>query len=264
VVGVSQGIVTKDSGTSHSGTLVPPRFPQNWINSDNSVAPPVAPGARVVPPDCPDSPAEARRRRRRQLSHDIHHELGTIMMLASLLATSPDVGPDSKQRARQILGETRWLDQLQRAYEDCALEPDNTAPEPVGILALDAVAREVVAAMSLSTATAITVTARPTHARADRLAFWRAVRNLIDNAVRAAGPAGHVEVTLYDEDGWAVVQVDDDGPGFGAAKPGLGSLGLGIVQDMTGAWGGHLQIRHRSRGGASVRMLLPESPPGPL
>jgi len=100
--------------------------------------------------------------------------------------------------------------------------------------------------------------------RADRLAFWRAVRNLIDNAVRAAGPAGHVEVTLYDEDGWAVVQVDDDGPGFGAAKPGLGSLGLGIVQDMTGAWGGHLQIRHRSRGGASVRMLLPESPPGPL
>ncbi len=217
-----------------------------------------------TPTGAAESPAELRRRRRRQLSHDIHHELGTIMMLASLVSTSDDVGPQSQERARQILGETRWLDQLQRAYEDCAQEPDDTLPTSVEAIALDAVAREVVAAMRLSTATRITVVSQPAFARADRLAFWRAVRNLIDNAVRAAGPTGHVEVSLYAEAGWAVIQVDDDGPGFGAAKPGLGSLGLGIVQDMTAAWGGHLQIRHRARGGASVRMLLPDAPPGPL
>src|SRR5690348_10033653 len=41
------------------------------------------------------STSEALRLRRRQLSHDIRHELGTITMLASLLSSAPDIGQES-------------------------------------------------------------------------------------------------------------------------------------------------------------------------
>ena len=57
--------------------------------------------------------------RRRQLSHDIRHELGTIMMLASLLSCAEDVGPESRDRARHILGRVREVTHL----EFCALGP---------------------------------------------------------------------------------------------------------------------------------------------
>ncbi|HEU4421104.1 MAG TPA: hypothetical protein VFR67_01030, partial [Pilimelia sp.] len=43
-------------------------------------------------------------RLRRQISHDIYHELSTIMLLASLLGSAPELDPGSRERARQILG----------------------------------------------------------------------------------------------------------------------------------------------------------------
>jgi signal transduction histidine kinase len=199
-------------------------------------------------------------RLRRQLSHDIHHELSTIMLLASMLSTAPDVGADSRNRARQILGETRWLDQLHRAYDNSLGADGTTAPmaEPVR---LDLLGAEVVGAMQLSTFVQISFTGTPVWARVDRLAFWRALRNLVGNAVRAAGPEGEVETRVEAEDGWAVVHVDDNGPGFGAVPPGTASLGLGIVQDLAAAWGGELEIRRGVLGGCGVTLRLPVSPP---
>jgi signal transduction histidine kinase len=195
--------------------------------------------------------------RRRQLSHDIHHELGTIMMLAYLISDASDVGDESKDRARQILGETRWLEQLQRAYEETVLDVRGAGqPTPPAPIRLDVLAGEVVAAMKLSTLTRVTFAAVETWAHADRLAFWRALRNVVGNAVRAAGGSGQVDVRVTAEDGWALAQVDDDGPGFGAVPPGPGSLGLGIVQDMVAAWGGELEIRRGVLGGCCVRLRL--------
>jgi hypothetical protein len=199
----------------------------------------------------------------RQISHDIHHELGTIMMLASLVSIAPDVGAESRERARQILGEIRWLDELQRAYEALTVAPEAPALSgPPVPMRLDALAADVVSAMQLSTLTRITITAAETWARTDRLGYWRALRNMIDNALRAAGGSGHVEVSVSTVDGWAVAQVDDDGPGLGQVPPGLSSLGLGIVQDLASARGGQLEIRRGALGGCCVRLLLPADPPG--
>ena len=39
-------------------------------------------------------------------------------------------------------------------------------------------------------------------------------RNLIDNAVKYAGPRPRVEVRLRIEHGWAVVRISDNGPGI--------------------------------------------------
>ena len=49
----------------------------------------------------------------------------------------------------------------------------------------------------------------------DEIALRRSARNLVDNAVRAAGPDGRVEVAVRREGSRAVLEVSDDGPGFG-------------------------------------------------
>ncbi|UWP85489.1 sensor histidine kinase [Dactylosporangium fulvum] len=208
--------------------------------------------------------AERNRLRRRQLSHDIHHELGTIMLLASLLSTAPDAGEESRKRARQILGEARWLDQLQRAYEEHVPDvDDHDEPATTQPIRLDLMAQEVVDAMRLCTVTEISLTSSEAWALADRLAVWRALRNVLDNALRAAGANGRVEVRVFGHEGWSVAEVDDNGPGFGAIEPGLASLGLRIVQDVATAWAGQLEYRRSSLGGCCVRLRLPAVPPGP-
>ncbi|MER7005356.1 HAMP domain-containing sensor histidine kinase [Dactylosporangium sp. NPDC000555] len=205
--------------------------------------------------------AERDRLRRRRLSHDIHHELGTIMLLASLLTTAPDVGEESRKRARQILGEARWLDQLQRAYEESTPERDGGhGPAHVRPVRLDLVAAEVVEAMRLSSTVDIRLTAAEAWANVDRLALWRALRNVLGNALRATGASGRVEVRVFAADGWSVAEIDDNGPGFGAIEPGLASLGLGIVQEVATAWAGQLEYRRGRLGGCCIRLRLPAAP----
>jgi signal transduction histidine kinase len=199
-------------------------------------------------------------RLRRQISHDIYHELSTIMLLASLLGSATELDPGNRERARQILGETRWLHQLHRAYEESVSNARGRRPAVAEPVRLDLLIDEVVGAMQLSTLTRIGFTATEAWARVDRLAFWRTLRNLVGNAVRAAGTDGRVEVRVTTVAGWVVTEVDDDGPGFGAVPAGTASLGLGIVQDLAAAWGGVLEITRGVLGGCCVRLRLPASP----
>lgn len=200
---------------------------------------------------------------RRQLRHDMRHELATVLLLASVLESAPELGPESRKRCRQLLAEARRLEELQRAYEDSFEEhPDQGrfAPDPVW---LDVVAREVVDASSLSTPTTISLRANAACGQVDRLAFWRALRNMIGNAVRAAGPAGRVDVRVESLDGWAIVQVDDDGPGFGSGASGTDSLGLEIVRGFADRWSGRLEIGRSELGGCQARLRLRATPPAP-
>jgi signal transduction histidine kinase len=198
--------------------------------------------------------------RRRQIHHDLHHELSTITLLASVLDSATDIGPDSRRRVRQILGETRWLHELVLAFERSFAEPDASPVDPVAAVRIDRYAAETVRALQMSTFTRIHLRTQATWARVESLAYWRALRNIVGNAVRAAGPRGRVEVQVRPVAGWALAQVDDDGPGFGEAAPGIGSLGLGIVQDLAASAGGELEIRRGVLGGCCVMLRLPAAP----
>jgi signal transduction histidine kinase len=202
---------------------------------------------------------------RRRLRHDIRHELGTIIMLASAVAVAEDVGDTSRARIDQLLGETRWLDHLLRRLDE---DDDHPTPAPERIR-VDDLTAEVVTGMRLVTPHEIRLTTGEAWAHMDPVALWRAVRNVLENACRLA--EGRVDVHVEAAQGRLVIQVDDDGPGFGAgwgtpegrrpARPGLASLGLGIVHDLISGYGGTLEIRTCEMGGARVRMLLPAAPP---
>jgi K+-sensing histidine kinase KdpD len=227
-----------------------------WIDKPrgNTVQP--VPRGIVAVPTATTAGSDPRDQHRQQLSHDIRHELGTVMMLASLLVSGEDVGPDGRRRARQLLDEARWLVELQNAYQDSAATGADAVPSRLEPIRLDLCARQAMAPVLLSSATAIDIIATEVWAVADRLAFWRALRNIVGNAIRAAGPSGRVVLRVERAEPWAVAQVDDNGPGFGSACSGIASMGLDIVRESVAACGGHLEIRRGGLGGCCVRMRM--------
>lgn len=177
-------------------------------------------------------------------------------MLASAVAVSDDIGPASRERVQQLLGETRWLDHLLRRLE----EDTDTDPVPSGeLVRVDELAGDVVAGLRLTTGHRLGFVAQPAWTHMEALALWRALRNILDNGCRVA--RSRVDVEIAAEDGWITIQVDDDGPGFGSGPPGLASLGLGIVHDLVSGHGGGLEVRHSESGGARIRILLPAASP---
>jgi signal transduction histidine kinase len=90
----------------------------------------------------------------------------------------------------------------------------------------------------------------------DPVLLSRAVTNLLDNAARAAGPAGQVNVLVSETGTGSTVEVSDDGVGFGRAPRGSGQ-GLAVVAAAVRACRGRLEILSGPGPGTKVRLLLP-------
>jgi signal transduction histidine kinase len=93
--------------------------------------------------------------------------------------------------------------------------------------------------------------------------LWRVLTNVVDNAARAAGSAGRVEITvgmLANAPPQALLQVQDNGPGFGHGPPGAASLGLGVVTRLLESCGGSMEVEAPAGGGVLVRIVIPAEP----
>ncbi|MCO1657855.1 sensor histidine kinase [Pseudonocardia humida] len=95
--------------------------------------------------------------------------------------------------------------------------------------------------------------------RVDRAALSRVVGNLVDNAVRAAGPGGSVRLATHPSraDGVVAIDVVDDGPGFPHGPRGSSGLGLELVGRLLAACGGRLELDAVAPHGTRARVLLP-------
>lgn len=85
----------------------------------------------------------------------------------------------------------------------------------------------------------------------------RVVTNLVRNAVRAAGPDGVVQVTVASTRGRILLDVEDDGPGFGRL-PVMNGIGLRSSSRLVHAARGRLTTGPARLGGAAVRVNLPQ------
>ncbi|HET7386463.1 MAG TPA: HAMP domain-containing sensor histidine kinase [Nocardioidaceae bacterium] len=101
--------------------------------------------------------------------------------------------------------------------------------------------------------------AEQTVAYGDPVALRRAVGNVLDNAARAAGDAGAVEVNVGPQGDLAFVEVADNGQGFGGLVTTSGQ-GLSIVHQAVRSNGGRLEISSGPGPGTRVRMLWPRGP----
>jgi signal transduction histidine kinase len=108
--------------------------------------------------------------------------------------------------------------------------------------------------------------------RADAARLRQLVTILVDNAIRHSPRFGEVRVLVRTEDGRAMLQVEDDGPGIpegqmpyvfdrfwrapGAPSGGTG-LGLAIARTIVEQHGGSIMVSNGASGGARFRAVLP-------
>ena len=200
-------------------------------------------------------------------SHELRSPLTRIRMGLELMGKgSPEALAQRKPEIERNLAELdQLIDEILLASRLDAREADVGTVEPVDLVGL---AAEECARSGATLDTQAAVLLVPGIAKLLR----RAVRNLLENACRhAAAPA---EVALYQEGGFAVIEVKDHGPGVpealqarifepfyrlpGASEQDGGvGLGLALVHSIALRHGGTARCSNRTGGGACFTLRLP-------
>jgi signal transduction histidine kinase len=117
----------------------------------------------------------------------------------------------------------------------------------------------------------------------DREQLQHLLLNLLDNAIKYTGEGGIITLGLWTDQGWARIEVSDNGPGVDeqdlshifdrfyrtdAARQNQrngSGLGLAIVKSIAEAHGGRIEVYSRIGEGTTFRLWLRlvDSPPSP-
>lgn len=203
----------------------------------------------------------------RGLLHDLGHGLAAVSYLAEGVRADGELSPAAADRLEVMSRElARLLD----------LVASGAVPaEPAPVELRDLLARLATVRARAGAPTLMVRPGAPVAVRADATAVWRMISNLVDNAMRAAGPGGVVELGVtrhpspdataqreaLGEPGFAsgtvTVEIVDDGPGFGSGPGGAEGLGLGIVTGLARECGARLHLDPAPLGGTRARLVFP-------
>jgi len=192
--------------------------------------------------------------------HDMRQPVAIMMALAAAALTDPDLPAAVQHRLEQIIKQAEWLSDMIHGFltaqqREEADETGYPGGDPADIVH---VVSEVIEAECLTWPGDITLTAPtgPVWCMVDPALLRRAVSNVLDNAVRAAGPAGTVSVEIQRCDSAVMLAVEDNGPGFGEIPSGAG-LGLSAVARNVIKYGGRIECSCGVLGGARVSLWFP-------
>ena len=193
----------------------------------------------------------------RDTCHDMRQPVASMFALAAATLAEPGLPPAARARLEQMIGQAEWLAELiQHSLEQA--DPDAPGADRAD---LAQVAGEVTGAERTTWPGTMKVISRPAviFAEVHPVLMRRMVANLVGNATRAAGPSGTVTVEINLERPWAVLAIEDTGPGFGKIPKGLG-LGLAAVSRTAARHGGRLEYGSGASGGTRVILWLPLAP----
>jgi signal transduction histidine kinase len=201
------------------------------------------------------------------VSHQLRTPLAALRLRMELLATDTTADPAEFEAALDELARlARLVDGLLAvARADNVTEP----PEPVPLerlLAERAEAWRPVAAerdvrLSYEANTQVTALAVPGH-------LEQVIDNLVDNALTATPPGGHIRLAARRASHRIILTVSDDGPGmnttakaeafhrFRTSTPDGTGLGLAIVHRLITADGGTVELADTPGGGTTVTLGL--------
>ena len=221
---------------------------------------------------------ESQQRQRRfvsDASHELRSPVSSIRQHAEVALSHPD-GTAVEELAEVVLEEDL---RLQRVVEDLLLLTKidegtlKLRTEPVD---LDDLVFEEAGRLRASTPLQIDTSAVSVgRVFGDRGQLTRLLRNLTDNAARHS--QGTVALSLHQDDGIAVLNVDDDGDGIPPSEreriferfvrleeardrdSGGSGLGLAIVAEIAAAHGGKVSVQDAPLGGARFEVQLPST-----
>ncbi len=221
---------------------------------------------------------EAATRQRRfvsDASHELRNPIAALRTKLEVEVSDPDPDPRTRELLlTSLLSDVERLENIVNDLLELARLDTGTAMELQKVDLAALVEEEFV---DRHRAPVLTVhSSGPVHAEANRLRMVRVLTNLVANARRHAD--SRIDVIVRREEGYAVVEVHDDGAGIPPGEreriferfarlresrerdPGSG-LGLPISREIVRAHGGSLVAGHSDLlGGAAFTLRVPERP----
>ncbi|MBQ9042623.1 MAG: sensor histidine kinase [Eggerthellaceae bacterium] len=222
-------------------------------------------------------------RRQSEFVSDVAHELRTPLTAIrgnAEMLEDPDLPPSMREKFSSIIvGEAERLSRLVNDLLTLQrIENNETQPDELSRVDLRKLSQNVVDTLhpileERSANVAIVGEAPDVLGNADRLK--EALTNLVENASRFIEPGGHIVIELSGLHGNSVIQVKDDGTGFGDIDPSLlfgrfyradtsrarntggTGLGLAIVKSIVNAHDGTVEAINRPEGGANFIIAIP-------
>jgi PAS domain S-box-containing protein len=204
--------------------------------------------------------------------HDLQNPVIAILGFANLLREGREV-PEltGTQLAERIVSNARAMQELidnLRAYGQ--LSDGRVALEPEPVVLTEAVPELLAALGPVLGERTVDVEVDGVVVHADRAALDRILRNLLGNAVRHTPVTAPVRLRAWREDGVAVLEVADEGPGippelearlferFAAGERGGTGLGLSIVRSYVELHGGTVTVDTAPGRGTAFRLAFPQ------
>ncbi|HEV7898353.1 MAG TPA: HAMP domain-containing sensor histidine kinase [Planosporangium sp.] len=223
--------------------------------------------------------ATAQRRFVADASHELRSPLATLQVGLELLHTGLRSGDHHDEPASvEILQEE--AERLARIVDDLLLlarvDEHGLTPRREDV-DLDDIVDAEVRRVRATPGPSVSARMQPVQVSGDRNQLSRALRNLIDNATRHTRTA--VELRLWADNGWAHLEIADDGPGIPVAErehvferfvrledgrqraTGGTGLGLAIVFEIITGHGGTVTVADTHGGGATFHVALPQNQP---
>ncbi|MDP2330493.1 MAG: ATP-binding protein [Reyranella sp.] len=211
---------------------------------------------------------EAGFRAQREFTADVAHELRTPLAIMHARVDSLDAGPARDALRADIVGMARTVGQVLDIAELESFVVSDDARADLHAVCSDAVGFMAPLAVHLSKTIALTGAEDAVWVHGHPDALFRAVRNLVENAVRHTPRGTSIEVDVSSD---GTVRVLDDGPGVPEAdrqsifrrfwrrdrgRADSRGLGLAIVARVAEAHGGSIGVESRREGGVVFTLKL--------
>ncbi|HZQ01626.1 MAG TPA: ATP-binding protein [Reyranella sp.] len=207
-------------------------------------------------------------RAQRDFTADMAHELRTPLAIMRARVDSLDPGPAREALQADLVNMARTVNQVLDIAELESFIVATDARADLHVVCADAVAFMAPLAVDQGKTIALTGEQQSVWVRGHSEALFRAVRNLIENAIRHTQAGASIEVEVRAS---GVVRVLDDGPGVpeserelifsrfwrrDRAKADSRGLGLAIVARVAEAHEGSVSVEDRPGGGAVFVLKL--------
>ena len=204
------------------------------------------------------------------VSHELKNPLASIRTAAELLPQTEDRA-QREQLTAMIDKEVARLGRLLNGVRE--VSKVDAAVDTERATAVDV--RSILSDVAAGQAVEVVAPAQPLLVNASEDRLVQAFRNIVDNALSFSPPDARVRVSLVQQQGHAVVRVDDDGPGippehlerifdrffsFRPQRDARGDhdgLGLAIARAIVEAYGGTIEASNRTPHGARIEVRLP-------